>query len=86
MSSVPSYELDIDWSDWLAGGDAIVSSTWTPDAGIKVSHEKIEGTVTTLVIYGGTPRKDYWVTNEIETINGRKPSQSRVIRAGAQLT
>ena len=66
----PSAFLDysLDWSDWLATGETIITSTWaTSSADITLSLGANSGTITTIWAAGGVAEKDYTITNTITT-------------------
>ena len=68
----PGATLDFqqDWSDWLASGDTIASSSWSVETGLTVDSESDTTTTATAVISGGTAGKVYKVENSIVTANG----------------
>lgn len=74
----PTAILDysIDWSDFLTGGDTIVSSTWsTSDIGIVVDSNTYTTNTTTVWLSGGVDGYNYVVTNSIVTQLGREDSR-----------
>ena len=78
----PNATLDytIDWSDWLATGDTISTSTWTVPAGITASSDTETTTTSTVWLTGGTSGRTYLVTNTIVTAGGRTEERSLRIR------
>lgn len=70
-----SLPYSFDWTDWLEGGDTIVSSTWTPPAGISVSNTSHTGQVTQATVSGGTDGSSYVIENHVVTANGLEDSR-----------
>lgn len=80
----PDAKLDytVDWSDWLAAGDEIATSSWIIPAGLtqaspSPSHD---GSKATVWISGGTAGQVYIVTNRITTTGGRTEDRSFALR------
>lgn len=80
VEKAPGDTLDygFDWNGstaaggpWLATGDTIATSTWTPASGINTSGAAISGAVTSVFISGGTLGSTYDVVNTITTTGGR---------------
>jgi len=78
----PEAVLDygFDWSDWLADGETISTSTWTVPTGITKDSDSKTDTVTTIWLSGGTAGKSYRVTNHIVTSAGRQDDRSLIIK------
>ncbi len=59
----------IDWGAWLSAaglvGETITASVWTPEAGIVVVAESVNGTETQVVLSGGADGSSYIVENHI---------------------
>ncbi len=66
----PDSTLDytLDWSDWLAGDETIVESTWTL-SGVTSVNESRTTTTTTIFVRGGTVGETASLTNRITTSN-----------------
>ena len=64
-------DYSLNWSDWLAVGDSIVSSVWSAAAGITVSSATISGALTTTYVQGGEPGVWYVITNTVTSAQGR---------------
>lgn len=77
----PDEVLDytVDWSNWLATGETISTSTFTPDAGITKDSETNGNTAGTVWLSGGTAGESYSVTNRITTTDSRTAERSFVI-------
>lgn len=77
----PDAVLDyaIDWSEWLATGETINTSTWTTPAGITEDSESETGTVATIWLSGGTAGEDYEAENEIVTTDARTDNRTILI-------
>jgi hypothetical protein len=78
----PESVLDyaIDWSDWLATGDEVSTSTWTVPSGITKDSDSKTTTKTTIWLSGGVPNADYSLTNRIVTIQGRTTDRTILIQ------
>jgi hypothetical protein len=84
----PSWDKDpdaildyaLDWSKWLATNETIVSSTWTPSAGIVVESDSSTASVTTVWLSGGEAGLPYVVVNHIVTNQGREDDRTITIR------
>lgn len=80
----PSAVLDFsfDWSDWLANGETIVSSTMIVSTGLVIDSATASLTSTTAWLSGGTSGRAYTLTNEITTnhIPARVEQRSMTIR------
>lgn len=71
-------DYGLDWSDFLATapGDAIETSTWTPeDPSVVCSQAAVSGSITSVWITGGQAGNWYAIVNEIVTNDGRKDSR-----------
>jgi hypothetical protein len=82
----PDADLDyaIDWSDWLAADDSIVTSKWAApaDSGLVVHDDSLDPTSkkATVWIGGGVVgREAYRVTNSIVTAAGRAEDRSLLV-------
>lgn len=75
----PDERLDytVSWSDYLAVGETISSSSWTVPSGI-TQYQSATNTNTTATIWlsGGTHGEEYLVTNQITTSAGRIAERS----------
>jgi hypothetical protein len=69
----PDAVLDygFDWSDWLAVGETIKTSTWTVPTGITKDSSANSTTATSVWISGGTAGQTYEIVNRIITSAGR---------------
>jgi hypothetical protein len=78
----PSAVLDWhwDWTDWLASGETISTSTVTVSAGMTLGSSSNTGTSATAWLAGGTPGQPYLVANRIVTNQGRTDERSITIR------
>lgn len=74
----PNAVLDynVDWSDWLATGETISTSTWTVPAGLTKTTDSATSAVATAWITSGTAGVEYLVTNRIITSAGRTDDRS----------
>lgn len=77
----PSSVLDygIDWSEWLATGETISTSTWTVPTGITEDSSSKSDTSTLIWLSGGTAGNVYELTNKIVTTGGRTCERSIMI-------
>ena len=72
-SATSELDYTLDWSDFLTGGDTIVSSTWTmPNVDIALVTSSFNSTLTTAWISGGKKNISYDITNSIVTQFGRE--------------
>lgn len=64
----PDATLDyqIDWSDWLADGESIVTSEWVV-SGATVDGEESTATISTAWLSGGAVGRSISLTNRITT-------------------
>lgn len=60
----------IDWTQILAPGDTISTSTWTPQSPLVQSGAAINGLKTSVYISGGVSGTTYSLVNQITTANG----------------
>lgn len=65
-------DYSFDWSDWLASGDTIQTSSWTAGVGITLSNSSTVGAVTSIWAQGGTPGLWYAIKNSVISASGRK--------------
>lgn len=64
-------DYSLDWSDWIAEGDSILSSVWSSDAGVTLSSATIFGAMTTTWVQGGAIGTWYAITNTVTSALGR---------------
>lgn len=86
-SHAPGADLDyaVDWSNWLATGETIQTSTWTAENGITLSRQSIlDGKVAVAFAAGGIAKRRYTLTNTITTTAGRTDSRSITLRVHAR--
>jgi hypothetical protein len=62
----------IDWSEWLAAGDMIDTSTWTQESvhtggNLTLSSASVANNVTTILIADGAEGEIYTIRNTIST-------------------
>jgi len=74
----PDAVLDygFDWSDWLADGETISTSTWTVETGITKDSDSKSDTATIIWLSGGTVETTYMITNKIITSASRTDERS----------
>ena len=84
MIKDPQAVLDfrVDWSAWLADGDAIDTSNWTVPEGITQASATHDDTTATIWLSGGTLGETYSLTNRITTEQGR--TDDRTIRVSVR--
>jgi hypothetical protein len=71
----------IEWADWLAEGDSIVSSTWqSDDVGISLGFDELDGTQTRVIVSGGTHKRDYRITNHVVSAQGMEDDRSIILK------
>ena len=66
----------LDWSNRLASGDTITTSTWIVEAGIDKDSDSKTDSTTTIWLSGGTDGVTYTLTNRVVTAGGRTMDQS----------
>lgn len=78
----PDAVLDygFDWSDWLATGEVITTSTWSVTTGLTKDSDSSNDTATTIWVNGGTAGLSYTITNHIITSAGRADDRSHTIK------
>ena len=69
-----------DWTDWLAQGEVISTSTWTVPTGLTSVSTVKENFVTSIFLSGGTVGTTYTLTNRITTNQSRTEDASMYIR------
>lgn len=70
-------DYTMDWSQWLATGDDLATSTWTTTTGLVKDSDVLDADNTTTVwLSGGTPGQTYVATNRITTTGGRTDDRS----------
>lgn len=74
-SKDPQSTLDygIDWSSWVATGDAIDSAVWAidgPDAVLTLSNDAVANNVATVRAAGGTDGYSYDLVCTVTTTSG----------------
>jgi len=81
----PDAVLDygIDWSDWL-DTDTIATSTWSISGGespadLTINSTDNTDTTTTVWLSGGTPKRNYTLTNHITTASSPARQDDRSI-------
>lgn len=69
----PQSVLDygVDWSDWLASGETISTSTWTVPTGITKDSDSKGDNSTLIWLSGGTAGTTYQLANKIVTSDSR---------------
>ena len=77
----PSDVVDysIDWTDTLtetSPADTISSSTWTATKGVTVGSSSISGSITTVMVSGGTAWKYAELVNTIVTAGSRTHNET----------
>lgn len=78
----PESVLDFqcDWSDWMAAGDSISTSSWAAEAGITVDSDSNTAATATVWLSGGTAGNSYNATNTIVTSQGRTDERTIVVK------
>jgi hypothetical protein len=64
-------DYQVDWSNWLAAGETITTSTWVVPSGLTAGTDSHSTTTATQWISGGTVGTKYVVANTIMTSAGR---------------
>lgn len=74
----PDAVLDysVDWSDWLATGETISTSSFTVATGVTKDSETNDTTSATVWLSGGTDGTRYTITNQITTSDSRTDDRS----------
>jgi hypothetical protein len=62
--------IGFDWSRMLRGGDALDLSSWTGSDQLTIASPSVVGSVTTVLVSGGSPDCTYLLTNTITTEDG----------------
>jgi hypothetical protein len=81
FSKDPNAVLDyeIDWTDWLTGGETISTATWTVSSGITKDSESNSTTKAKVWLSGGTAGTTYTATNRITTNSTPARTDERTI-------
>lgn len=74
----PDAILDygFDWSDWLADGEVLSTSTWTVPAGITKDLESNSSTGSLVWLSGGTPGVSYDCVNHVVSSAAREDDRT----------
>lgn len=77
----PDAVLDytVDWSDWLATGEEIASSSWVNPDGFTVNTSSNTTTVAVVWLSGGVAGRTYRMTNRITTDSTPARTDDRTI-------
>lgn len=77
----PQSTLDytVDWTSWMAAGDAISSVVWTVPSGITQASVSATDTTATIWLSGGTVGQSYNVQCKITTSGGRTDERTITI-------
>lgn len=59
----------IDWSEWLASGESILSSDWTATDGLTVVDSSFTYNSTTVFVTGGEVGSTYFLSCQVTTSN-----------------
>lgn len=74
-----TIDYGIDWSNWLASGETITTSTWVDLGDLTSVSESSTTTATAIFISGGVVGATYTLTNRITTNQGRTEDRSMLI-------
>ena len=80
--SVEDYPVD--WSRWLASGDAIASVEWVVPDGLTLATQSHTDTVATARLSGGTLSEGYDVVCRITTVGGETADYTLQVRMSEQ--
>ena len=82
----PQSKLDysVDWSDWLASGEEIATSTWQSLDGLVIETSGFTGTFAVVWVSGGTAGTTYRLTNTMTTNNSPARIDQRTITIKVQ--
>ena len=69
-------DYKVDWTNFLAGTDAITASTWTGVGGIPTAGVAFNTAISTIWAYSGSAGFTYTLTNTIVTVSGRTAQRS----------
>lgn len=72
-------DYDVDWSNWLATGETISTSSFVVTAGITIDSDTNDSTIAKVWLSSGTAGNSYTVTNTITTSASRTAERSFVI-------
>lgn len=72
-------DYGFDWSDWLATGETISTSTWTVESGITKDSDSKTSTITSIWLSGGTAGERYRISNLIVTSASRTDERSFIV-------
>lgn len=78
----PDAVLDytLSFTDWLPGGDTVINSVVTPDAGITATSSSFTTTTSTVWLSGGTDGTTYKVIVHVTTAAGRQDDHVMFIK------
>jgi hypothetical protein len=77
----PSAVLDyyIDWTDWLAASETILTATWTVPAGITKDSQTLSSPLVGIWLSGGTAGTNYLISCKVVTNQVRTDERSMMI-------
>ncbi len=78
----PNAILDyaVDWAEYLAGVDTILTSVWIVPAGVTQASATNTSTRAVVWLSGGTAGTSYPVTNRITTAGGRTDDRTMILQ------
>jgi hypothetical protein len=76
----PGAELDygFDWSDWLATGETVTTSTWaevTASDDFTLTNDQNASNITSVFFNGGVEGKNYTIQNTVVTSDDREDNR-----------
>ena len=82
ISKHPNATKDygFDWRKWLQYDEDLVSSLWTVTSGLTRLSDGIKDNCSIIWVTGGTTGNAYYMTNTIQTNQGRKEIRTIIVR------
>ena len=83
-SPIANLDFAVDWSDWLADGETIVSSSWSSPDGLVIETSSYTDTQSVVWVSDGVINSTYRMINVITTSNAPARTDQRTITIKVQ--
>lgn len=83
-SPIANLDFAVDWSDWLADGETIVSSSWSSPDGLVIETSSYTDTQSVVWVSDGVINNTYRMINVITTSNTPARTDQRTVTIKVQ--